>query len=218
MLKTLKTLKDVFFLGIAAGTLIGIGGAVYLACSASGTEIGKYVGAVLFTVALLTICVTGMYLYTGKICYIIENRKPEDVLSLFAGLLGNYIGALFTGLMTSVANPTILARAQALTAQKLDMKWYNVIIAAFFCDILIFAAVHIYKTKGSVIGIMIAIPTFILCSFEHSIADMYYVSAARSFSFETVGFILLVILGNTLGGLFIPVIFRLGGKKCDEKG
>lgn len=212
----LKTLRQVFFLGLSAGVMIGIGGAVFLACN-DGTLFGKVAGAVLFSVALMSICLTGMYLYTGKICYIFDNSDRTCLLSLVVGIVGNYIGALFVGLITSLASPVIHSRAQLLTAAKLDMKWYNVIIMAFLCDILIYIAVQVYKTKKSVVGIIFCIPTFILCGFEHSIADMYYVSAAHSFSIDTAVFILLVIAGNTLGGVFIPVLFKLGGVGCDGK-
>ena len=42
-----------FIDGVAAGVLIAIGGCVYLACDS------KYVGAALFSVALLSICFKG---------------------------------------------------------------------------------------------------------------------------------------------------------------
>ena len=41
--------------GVQAGIMISIGGAVFLACD------NRYVGAVLFTVALLNICIKGYY-------------------------------------------------------------------------------------------------------------------------------------------------------------
>ena len=50
-----------FISGIASGVMVGIGGAVYMSCES------RYVGAVLFSVALLSICCLGLYLYTGKI-------------------------------------------------------------------------------------------------------------------------------------------------------
>ena len=54
-------LKSAFWGGIASGIMVGIGGTVYLSCES------KVVGAVLFSVALLVICMLGIYLYTGKI-------------------------------------------------------------------------------------------------------------------------------------------------------
>ncbi len=54
--------------GISAGILISIGGSVFLACD------NKYVGAVMFSVALLCICLKGYSLYTGKIGFILFIR------------------------------------------------------------------------------------------------------------------------------------------------
>ena len=55
-------------LGVIAGILIGIGGSVYLACD------NKYVGAVLFSVALLCICMRGFALFTGKVGFIVASH------------------------------------------------------------------------------------------------------------------------------------------------
>ena len=48
-----------FISGIMSGLLVSIGGTVFLACDS------RYVGAVMFAVALLCICYKGYYLFTG---------------------------------------------------------------------------------------------------------------------------------------------------------
>lgn len=58
-----------FLSSVCAGVLISIGGCVFLACK------NRYVGAVLFSVALLCICLKGYALYTGRVGYIIESHK-----------------------------------------------------------------------------------------------------------------------------------------------
>ncbi len=75
-----------------------------------------------------------------------------------------------------------------------------------------------------VLGILICIPTFILCGFEHSIADIFYFCNARIFSWQAVLVVLLVALGNALGALIIPaarLVYQpkegtipLGEKRC----
>ena len=49
-MKTLKSFFPQIFGGIASGLIIGIGGTVLLSCD------DRYIGAILFTIALLTIC------------------------------------------------------------------------------------------------------------------------------------------------------------------
>ena len=75
--------------GVQAGIMISIGGAVFLACD------NKYVGAALFTVALLTICIRGYSLYTGKIGFIPEKHDKEAFSVLLLGLLGNRVSDPF---------------------------------------------------------------------------------------------------------------------------
>ena len=61
-------------------------------------------------------------------------------------------------------------------------------------------------------GILFCVPVFILAGFEHSIADMFYFFLARSFGADSFLFLTIVVLGNSLGGVFIPFIQALKGK------
>lgn len=212
----LKPLGKTLSLGIAAGIMIGIGGWVYLACL-DGTFFGKCMGAVMFGVALLSICTCGMYLYTGRICYLYENHDAVGVLSLLVGIIGNAIGAVGVGQLSRIALPAVAERAQPLAVTKLGETWYAAFVLGILCNILIYVAVQVYKKYGTVIGIMICIPAFVLCGFEHSIADMFYLSAANSFSIDSLVFILIVIAGNTVGGLLMPGLLKLGGLNNDKK-
>ena len=57
--------------GIAAGLLVSIGGCVYMSCD------NKYIGAILFSVALLCICYKGYSLFTGKVGFMPEKHDRE---------------------------------------------------------------------------------------------------------------------------------------------
>ena len=68
----------------------------------------------------------------------------------------------------------------------------------------------------TLVGIIFCIPTFILCGFEHSIADAYYFTVASmrgAFDPMRVVFVLVAVLGNTLGGWVLPVLARLAKGK-----
>ena len=84
-------------------------------------------------------------------------------------------------------------------------------IRGFFCGVLMYTAVWIYREKKTALGILFCIPVFILAGFEHSIADMFYFSLAGLFKTRALVFLLLVVLGNSLGGLFIPAVQSLKG-------
>jgi len=190
-------LKELW-LGICAGILISIGGTVFLSC-------GKELGAVLFTVALLCICYLGYYLFTGRVCYMVIDHSKNNFITLLMTILGNLIGTVSCGLLISLTNPTVKEAAQTICSAKLEQTFYVTIIKGIFCGILIFLAVETYKKKNTPLGIIFCIPVFILCGFEHSIADMFYFAVANMFSFKIVYFIFLVAIGNSIGGILLNI-------------
>ena len=192
--------------GILAGIMIAIGGSVYIACS------DKVVGAVFFSVALLTICMKGYSLFTGKVGFIPISHKKDDISALLWGLLGNFIATLVCGLLVALALPTLHASAEVIAATKLTQTVWETLIRGFFCGVLMYAAVSIFRENKSSLGIFFCVPAFILAGFEHSIADMFYFALGHSFTPKTALFLLLVILGNALGAMTMSALRLLGDK------
>ncbi len=192
--------------GISAGILISIGGCVYLSCA------NKYVGAVLFSVALLMICWKGYSLFTGKVGFIVENHTKNDFSVLLLGLLGNTIGVCALGFAVSYAIPALGEAALASCTAKLEQQFFQTLIRAMLCGVLMYLAVSTYKEEKGIAGILFCIPVFILSGFEHSIADMFYFAASGMVSLKAFGFIWTVILGNAIGAAVLPIL-RLGKGK-----
>lgn len=205
MRKILRQFLD----GVLAGLMIAIGCAVYLACE------NKVVGAVLFSVALLTICYFGFSLFTGKVGFIVNSHKKEDFQILLLGLLGNLVGTAVFGYLLGLANGTLMDKAIILCSPKLDQKIYETLIRAIFCGVLMFVAVYVFREKKSISAIFFCVPVFILSGFEHSIADMGYFSIAltQMASLQSFAFILVVIIGNAIGGMLIPFLMAFKEKK-----
>ena len=197
-----------FLSSVCAGVLISIGGCVFLACE------NRYVGAVLFSVALLCICLKGYALYTGRVGYIIESHKKSDFAALAVILIGNLITTFLLGMLVRVSMPQLGETATAICSGKLTQAFWQTLVRAFFCGILMYLAVSIYKEKNSVLGILFCVPVFILCGFEHSIADMFYLGASGIFSVKIILFTALVVAGNTFGAIVLPL---LKGVHTDEK-
>lgn len=200
----LKTFRE----SLCAGILITIGGTVFLSCE------NKTVGAVLFSVALLCICYKSYYLFTGKIGYIVEQHTKQDFLNLDIGLFGNLAATFFLGMLLRTVLPNIGEKAAEMCSAKLAQLPLYTFIRGFFCGILMYLAVSIYKEKNSVLGILFCVPVFILCGFEHSIADMFYLGASGIFSVKIILFTALVVAGNTFGAIVLPL---LKGVHTDEK-
>lgn len=195
-------LKTVFG-AISAGIMIAIGGSVFLSCDS------KYVGAVLFSVALLCICYLGYYLFTGKIGYLANDFSKKNILNLCVGLAVNLIVTFLLGMLISFAFPALPQKAYIMCTAKLEQTFLITFIRAIFCGVLMYTAVEIFKEKKTPLGIIFCIPVFILCGFEHSIADMFYFGASGIFKAKILTFELATVLGNTVGGLALPLLSKL---------
>ena len=200
--------------GMASGLLISIGCAVFLACD------NKYVGSVMFSVALLSICLFGVALYTGKIGLMVQSHSRDDFATLLLGLLGNTIGAAAGGFALSYALPKLKEAAVVLCEAKLTtQEWGQTLLRGMFCGVLMYVAVSIFRNTNKVIGILFCIPVFILSGFEHSIADIGYFACGNIISWDAFLFIWTVILGNTLGSLLISGLIQIaaGNAKGNTK-
>ena len=189
--------------GIKAGIMIAIGGSVFLACE------NRYIGAVLFSVALLSICLKGYSLFTGKVGYLPENHSREAVKILLCGLLGNIVSTILLGFAVSFANPALGEAAKIICEAKLSQEALQTFVRAFFCGVLMYMAVSTYREKNTLAGIFFCVPVFILSGFEHSIADMFYFGASGIVSWEAFGFLWCVILSNAVGGVLLPLLTML---------
>ena len=181
-----------------AGVAIAIGGCVYIGCRDIGYS---WVGAILFSIGLLTVFSFGLDLYTGKVGYWAEvDKKLQYLFYLIVVIIGNFIGTLFVGLFMPLDTAVVMVQA------KLDSYDFVYTLGkGIFCGLLMFIAADYYKTRQSLVATFFCVPVFILSGFEHSIADMFYFCSAGVYSVDGLIFILTVILGNAVGGVLIPV-------------
>lgn len=196
------SLLKVFISGICSGALVGIGGAVYLSCD------NKYVGAVLFSVALISICYLGTYLFTGKIGFLAEKFELKTLAQLGVGLVGNFVGATLFGLLAAYAKPQIREAAVMSCQSKLENDFLSAVCLGAMCGILMYVAVKVFKEFKNPIGVIFCIPVFILSGYEHSIADMFYFSAAHMINLDYLSFIAAVVIGNAIGAMAIAYLIR----------
>ena len=186
---------------ILASIMISIGGTIYLSLE------NKMVGAFLFSIGLLMICVNGYNLYTGKIGYIIE-RKKGYLIELLITLIGNFIGTVSCGLVLSYTriNSSIKEVAAKICTIKLNDNLLSIFILSIFCGMLMYLAVDLYKKKtdfGRYLGIFLGVTVFILAGFEHCVANMYYFTVADMWEAKTLLYVLIMILGNSVGSIII---------------
>lgn len=171
-------LKSIF-----AGICIGIAGTAYVQLG------GGPFAACLFAIGLILIVLFDFNLYTGKIGYI---QSYKDIPKMLLIILGNLIGCWL------VASSIDLS-AESIVEAKLILPLNQVFFKSIWCGFLMFSAVDIYKKYDSITGIIFCIPTFILCGFEHSIADSFYFFAMGCYTLNVFLFILITIVGNAIG-------------------
>lgn len=193
---------------VLSGIMISIGGIVYLSCIALNL---KPLGAFLFAAGLYTICTYDFNLYTGKVGYIANQFKNLKYLSLvIITLIFNLLSTYILGFLCAYAFPLIVEPAKSIYNAKFETSLLKLFISGIFCGLLMFLSVDTWK-KGSKIGVFIYIPIFILCGFDHSIANSFYNGVANglnAFSLQNLWIVLVVILGNAAGGMLIPLLTR----------
>ena len=206
---TFTQYSKIFLNALLAGLFIGMAGTVYLAVPNAN------LGAFLFAFALMTILCYGFKLFTGAIGYLMT-QKRADIFSYLITLiliwLGNLGGCFAVGSLVRSTRTFALieARVMSVCNAKLNDDPASLLILAFFCGILMYLAVETYRRKelGDIFrfaAVFLCVSIFILCGFEHCIANMFYFSAAEVWSVKTLLTVLLMTLGNSLGGWLLPL-------------
>ena len=203
--------------GIFAGAAISLGG---IANISSGS---KLFGSLFFVIGLFLVLTTDLNLFTGKVCYVFDN-KPKYIPDLIIIYLSNLIGASVVGYALRLDKFLPYAENYSVgLSTRMDYPFWQVIILGFFCNVLIYIAVNGYKTQDKewkkVCSLFFGVSVFVLCGFEHSVADMFYISFCNMWSGKAVLFLLSVTIGNILGGIIIPLIKKLfldGKEKTDR--
>ena len=67
-----------------------------------------------------------------------------------------------------------------------------------------------YKSEGKPGILFLGGSVFIVAGFEHGIANMFYCTVAGVWFLKALVYILVMTLGNSAGGMFIPFIRKVG--------
>ena len=193
------------FSGILAGISISIGGTVFLLSDS------KIAGAIFFSVGLFSVCAFGFSLFTGKVCYVFENDRSY-AMKLPLIWIGNLIGSLivaFLEMQTRLA-PQLAEKADGISKTKMSQGLLSAFILAVLCDIMIYIAVEGYKSipheVGKYLAVFFGVTVFVLCGFEHCVANMYYFTVGNAWSGKAVLYLLVMTAGNAVGGVLIPLL------------
>lgn len=100
-------------------------------------------------------------------------------------------------------------KATGLCRVKLEDSLPSVFLLAVLCNVFIYIAVEGFRSNpheiGKYLSLFFGVMGFVLCGFEHCVANMFYISTAGLWSGRAAGYLLVMTLGNSAGGVLIPL-------------
>ena len=181
-------------LGMLAGAFIALAGvgATAAAVSVQSASVGKFLGACVFPVGLAMVLLAGSELFTGNNLIIIpvltgDIKFYQMLRNWIIVYIGNLIGAMIVAFLSVYGHTASLfgnglAEAMVNTAAgKVTLSFGDAFIRGICCNFLVCIAVWIsFAAKdvtGKFWGLFMPIMLFVLCGFEHCVANMYYIPA-----------------------------------------
>ncbi len=191
-----KTL-DFIAKSLLSGVLIAFGCISYVAIE------NHTLGAFVFSLGLLTVILQKTLLYTGKVGYLKYQLKhiftyilPMLLLNLFAIWVTCRLFASYSGIVLDTT---------AVMACKQKELWSEALVRSIGCGAMMYIAVEGFRRYRNALCVIMPIMCFILCGFEHCIANYGYMAMCGKL---WVSQLPVWIIGNAIGSL---VIRHLGG-------
>lgn len=192
--KTKLPILKLLVLGVMAGAAIAFGGsssnvAVH---AVENAGLAKFAAGAIFPVGLMIIVLIGGELFTGD-CLIINGvlQKRCSVLAMIKTLclvwISNFVGALLiVGLIHlsgqyDMSQGLLGAYTIKVALGKVNLSVSECISSGILCNILVCIAVLMAGSardvNGKIWAIFFPILAFVLGSYEHCVANMYYIPA-----------------------------------------
>lgn len=217
-------------LGFFAGMFIGFAGIASTTASATiaSASVARLVSACVFPAGMAMVLVAGSELFTGNNLIIISVLQKKTTVAgmlknWFFVFLGNFIGAGFVAVMVvyshvpDLYNGLLAQKVVAAAMSRINQSFSEAFMRGVLCNILVciavWAAFAAKRVSGKLLMSFWPVMLFVLCGFEHSIADIYFgiagIVAAGEYGIASAGLnfgsfllknLLPVTLGNIVGG------------------
>ena len=245
--KAALPLAKMFLLGIMAGVFIAFGAVFSVTVMSGEREIIGYgltrlIGGFVFTSGLIMVVVGGAELFTGNMLMVtaLASRRISFGALLrnwVVVYLGNLAGSLLIAALVvyagwgSSGGGTVGLSLLQIGEAKTSLAFLPALALGFLCNFLVCMAIWMtYSARSLTDKVMVIIPPialFVVAGFEHSVANMFFISAAilqrawgSAVFYETIGHtaadfphltlqgffisnLLPVTLGNMLAGIFM---------------
>ncbi|MBQ9537969.1 MAG: formate/nitrite transporter family protein [Treponema sp.] len=235
--KTRYGLLKTFALGIMAGAFIAMGalGSAIGSVGLQPASLSRFVSALVFPIGLVLVLCAGGELFTGNSLVLIpmlEKRiTPKDMFRNWAlAYSGNLVGSILIAELVVLSGSLNiypgLSEAVIRTANaKCSLPFHAAFIKGVLCNFMVCLAVWISfgasEMAGKITATYLPIFLFVLCGFEHCVANMYFVpvglfasyvypevaDAAGAINLSWLNFLVWNLIPVTIGNVF-------GGAVC----
>jgi formate transporter len=186
---------DVFVLSVLAGAFIALGAIFATTVAAGGAELPygvvRLLAGLAFTLGLILVVVAGAELFTGNNLIVMAwaSRRVATVALLgnwAVVWIGNFVGAFATALIVYVSEQytfgggAVGQTALGIAATKTSLGFVQAVALGILCNALVCLAVWLtygaHTTTDKILAIIPPIAAFVAAGFEHSVANMYFIS------------------------------------------
>lgn len=233
--KTSAKWYKTLLLAVFAGAFIAFGAAASNAASATFLgSAASVLKAAVFPIGLTLVVFFGAELFTGN-CLLVSPAVGRDIklTHLFKnwGIVygGNLLGSVLIAVIvvySGVQTGAVKDACITVAANKCNMNFGIALLRAIPCNMLVCLAVWFAMSSksaaGKILALYLPVFAFVVCGFEHSVANMYYLTAGLlSGSSEGLNLgnailncLIPTTLGNIIGGCIIALtLYFLHGRK-----
>lgn len=253
-------LAKMILLGMMAGAFIAFGGAASSVAAHGVADVGlaRSIAGAIFPVGLMLVVFTGSELFTGNslmIMAVIDKKITllKMIRNLVVVYFANFIGALIIDVLVFLSGQFdfsgggLGAYTIKVALAKTSIAPITAVISGILCNILVCLAIVLAGTAkdsiGRIFGIFFPIAAFVVCGFEHCVANMFYIPAGMLAATNTAYVqkaqelygitaqqcsslthfagtesLLFVTIGNIIGGvLFVGVVLYMAHIKLSGK-
>ena len=227
--KTEQPVFKTFILAIFAGGFIALGalGSQIVSCGVVPVALGRVLSGLIFPIGLAMVIIAGGELFTGNCLLFIpvldhQISIMDFVKNLAIVYLGNMVGSCFIaflvnyGHVLTLYNGELVKSVVTTASVKANMPFLDAFFKGILCNVLVCIAVWASQAaeelSGRIIALYLPIFLFVVCGFEHSVANMYFIPVGMLAQYvygvqgntPLFGFfvtnLIPVTLGNLVGG------------------
>ncbi|HSL02355.1 MAG TPA: formate/nitrite transporter family protein [Nitrospiraceae bacterium] len=235
--KATMPVLTMFALAVLAGAFIALGALFFTITMTTGATgqppafgLMRLAGGITFSLGLILVVVGGAELFTGNnliaMAWASGRVTTQQVMRNWGWVyLGNLVGAVGTAVLVwlagvhAMSNGAVGETMVQIARSKIALDPVSAVARGVLCNVLVCLAVWLCMGARSVTDKILAtvfpITAFVACGFEHSVANMYFLSIGVALAAGTsaplsltaaVSNLALVTLGNVLGGTVLVAL------------